>query len=254
MPSLPKIGNLNLDESEKKVYMVLLQFGKSTIEKISFLGGLSLDETNEAINRVIKKNLVIENKDYTFSLNSKKIPEYLAKLQKFDTPSNVTPKFLVVNGFADVNNYWKSIEDKTKNELLIFSGDLSWIDRRFEEIKNMIKRGIKCKIIFFKFNKKILHNVKKAVEAGAEVGFFDDPTDTLRCIISDEEKLFITEKIPKLGFIEKLDEGFSWDKSNFYIGTFITGGILPRSFRHYFFSLWKNSIPFNNYFKEHDIS
>jgi len=254
MPSLPNFGNLNLSSDGKKAYMVLLQFGKSSIEKVAFLGDIPQENVSGALSELLEKNLVLKDERDNFSLNPKKVPQQLSGMPKFNAPSNVVPSFLNIKGYTEVDRYWKLVQKQSENELLIFSGDLSWIDRRYDDIRVMTKKGVKCKIIFFKFTKKILQNVKKAVNAGAEVSYYDDPTNLLRCIVSDEDTVFVTEKIPKAGSFESLDEGVAWKRENTNaVGTIISGGIIPRSFRHYFYSLWRNSLPFNNYFQNHTV-
>ena len=185
---------------------------------------------------LVKKGLVTKknNGPKTFEIVEKKIPKSLMSLPKVDIGSNIFSNINISRRDANIDNIWKKLHKQTKDEFLVFAGDMSWISRREKEIKKMTSK-IKYRIIIFKFNKEIIPNIKKGLKTGAEIRFFKNHQKNLRGVISDIK--------PK--------DGVQWNKDAAkYFGTFITGGMVPKVFREYFYCLWETSVPIEKLIKK----
>jgi len=151
-----------------------------------------------------------------------------------------------------VGDIWNQIQDETKKELLVFAGDLSWIDSRAKDIKKLAKKGLKYKILWSKPTKEVIPNIKKALKTGAMLRCYEDYSSELRGIISDGKKIYLIQKIPKPGTsIKNIKEGVPWSEmfAN-YTGIMIKSKLIAKVFKDYFYLLWKKSLSADDFLKK----
>jgi sugar-specific transcriptional regulator TrmB len=275
------LRELGLSEYETKACMVLVKFGNSDANKISSIGNIPLPRVYDTMENLSKRGLISISKTrpQTFSIiNLKKFFEILKidekrKIEeKIKNIDNVSSKFLRVissipqmkqedsdndtiltltKRYINIEEVWNQIQNETKKEFLVFAGDISWAYRRANEIKKLTKKNVKYRIIWFKCIKDVAPNVKKALKAGAELRCFDDFSNDLRGFISDSNKVYIIQKIPKPGFETEAKEITSWneDLAN-YTGTLITSKKIAKVFNEYFHFLWQKSMPAEEFLRK----
>jgi len=275
------LRELGLSEYETKACMVLVKFGNSDANKISSIGNIPLPRVYDTMENLAKRGLVSISKTrpQTFSIinlkkffeilkvdEKRKIEEKIKSIDnvsskflkaiallpqvKYETPNNDTTLTLTKR-YINIEEVWNQIQNETKKEFLVFAGDISWAYRRVSEIKKLTKKNVKYKIIWFKCIKDVAPNVKKALKAGAELRCFDDFSNDLRGFISDNNKVYIIQKIPKPGLETKAKEITSWneDLAN-YTGTLITSDIIAKVFKEYFYFLWQRSMPSEEFLRK----
>jgi len=275
------LRELGLSEYETKACMALVKFGNSDANKISSIGNIPLPRVYDTMENLAKRGLISISKTrpQTFSIiNLKKFFEILKidekrKIEeKIKNIDNVSSKFLksvaslppvkyeasnndttltFTKRSINVEEIWNQIQSETKKEFLVFAGDISWINRRANEIKKLTKKNIKYKIIWFKCIKEVVPNVKKALKAGAELRCYNDYPNSLRGIISDSNKIYLIQKLPKPGLDVNAKVGALWneDFAN-YTGTLITSDIIAKVFKEYFYFLWQKSISTEEFLKK----
>jgi sugar-specific transcriptional regulator TrmB len=268
------LKQLGLTNYETKACMVLVKFGRSNAEKISSIGNIPLPRVYDTMNSLAKRGLVSVSKarPQTFEIiNLKKFFDILKTDEKrkieekiksiddvsskfFKTISSLPPvKYESTNDSAlltltkrtiNIEEIWNRLHEETKKEFLVFAGDVSWINSRASEIKKLTNKNIKYKVIWFKCVKDVIPNIKKALKAGAELRCYDDYSNELRGLISDENRIYLIQKLPKpdIDINVKGDELWSNELAN-YTGTLITSNIMAKVFREYFYFLWEKSIP-----------
>jgi len=275
------LRQLGLTEYETKACMVLIKVGKSNAERISSIGNIPLPRVYDTMESLAKRGLtsVSKARPQTFEIiNLKKFFEILKSdekreiEQRIKSIDDVSSKFLkVVSSIpqpkqemtdssalltltkrsANIEEIWNRLHEETKKEFLVFAGDASWINRRALEIKKLTSKNIKYKVIWFKCIKEVLPNIKKAIRAGAELRCYDDFSNDLRGIISDKNKIYLIQKLPKPGMEFNFREGALWgDEFANYIGTLITSNTIAKVFREYFYFLWEKSTPAEEVFKK----
>jgi len=268
------LKQLGLTEYESKACIVLIKFGKSDADKISSIGSIPLPRVYDTMKSLAERGLVSisRTRPQTFDItNLRKFFDIL----KFDEKRKIEDRIKNIDGIStqffkvistmpplkyeeasnsdaltftkrgsNVEEMWKQLHAETKKEFLVFAGDVSWINRRANEVKNLVKKdSIKYKILSFKCNKEILPNLKKALKVGAEVRCLDDYSNDLRGIISDTRKIYLIQKIPKPGMNVKIKEGALWNEEYAdYTGMLITSGIIAKVFREYFYFLWSKAV------------
>jgi len=275
------LRELGLSEYETKACMVLVKFGSSDANKISSIGNIPLPRVYDTMENLAKRGLISISKTrpQTFSIiNLKKFFEILKidekrKIEeKIKNIDNISSKFLkavaslpqvkyeasdndttltFTKRSINVEEIWNQVQNETKKEFLVFAGDISWINRRADEIRKLTKKNIKYKIIWFKCIKDVVPNVKKALKAGAELRCYNDYSNSLRGIISDSNKIYLIQKLPKPGMDVNVKVGTLWneDLAN-YTGTLITSNITAKVFKEYFYFLWQKSMPAEEFFKK----
>lgn len=275
------LRQLGLTEYETKACMVLIKLGKSNAEKVSSVGGIPLPRVYDTMESLARRGLISVSKarPQTFEIiNLKKFFEILKYDEKREVEErirsieDISSKFLkVVSSMpqpkqeladtssiltltrrsANIEEIWNRLHGETKKEFLVFAGDVSWINRRAPEIKKLTSKNIKYKIIWFKCIKEVLPNIRKAIRVGAELRCYDDFSNDLRGIVSDVNKIYLIQKLPKPGMDFTVREGALWNEefAN-YTGTLITSGTIAKVFREYFYFLWEKSTPVEEVFKK----
>jgi len=267
------LKELGLSAYEAKACMVLVKFGKVDANKISSVGSIPLPRVYDTMSNLANRGLVSISKTrpQTFGIinfkrffeilksdEKKKIEEKLKSIDdisskffsiisllpttKYETNNNDAILTFTKRGI-NVEEIWSQLHNETKKEFLVFAGDISWINHRANEIKKLVNKNIKYKILSFKCNKEIIPNIKKALKTGAEVHCYDDYSNELRGIISDGNKIYLIQKLSKPGVNVNIKEGVLWneDFAN-YNGTIIASSTIAKVFRDYFYFLWTKSI------------
>ncbi|MFQ6009783.1 MAG: TrmB family transcriptional regulator [Candidatus Aenigmatarchaeota archaeon] len=252
------LKHLGLTEYEAKAYVTLIKRGTLTADKISSLGRIPLPRVYDTMSSLASKGLIFVSKTrpQTFRVvDPKKIFDILREDEKkrmearIKSLQEIVPQFMKavehmpksvaeereevlaqVKQKVNIDTVWKEFESTTKEEFLSFAGDLSWVDKKAAEIKRMIKRGIKYRIIFSKKEADVLQRAKKALKLGAELRF--SPGITLRAIITDSKKVYVVQKYGKRG-----------DREYDISSMIISNKIIADVFKRYFFSVWKHAIP-----------
>ena len=270
-----------LTDYEARACLVLIRFGRCNAEKISSAGGIPLPRVYDTMSSLAKRGLisVSRTRPQTFILTSFKRffnilksdekSKFEKKIKEID---DVSSKFLrLVNSLKteehseeredilsyarriNVGEVWDQIQNETKKEFIVFAGDLSWVNHRAKDIKKVINRGVKYKILWFKKVKEVVPNVKKALKIGVELRCYDDYSNKLRAIISDSKKLYLVRKTPKLGTnVKNIKEGSHWSEDIAdYNGVLIISKLMSKVFRDYFYLLWKKSMPAEKFLKKH---
>lgn len=276
MENQPEIllKQLGLTEYEAKACMVLIKFGKSNADKISSIGNIPLPRVYDTMNSLAERGItsVSKTRPQTFEIiNLKKFFDILKLDEKRKIEERIKNIDVVSSEFfktisslpttkLDIENedivsftkrkinteeIWNGIQNEAKKEFLVFAGDLSWVHLRANDIKKLVKKGIKYKILWFKPIKEVIPNVIKAIKTGAELRCYDDYSNELRGIIADGKKVYLIQKTPKPGVdLSNLKEGVHWSEEIAdYTGMMLNSKILSKVFRDYFHLLWEKSIP-----------
>ena len=252
------LKHLGLTEYEAKAYVTLIKNGTLTADKISALGRIPLPRVYDTMSSLASKGLIFVSKTrpQTFRVvDPKRILDILKEDEKKRVDSKIkslqqiVPQFLKavekmpktaaeekeevlaqVKQKVNIDSVWKEFESSTKEEFLSFAGDLSWIDSKINEIKRMVKKGIKYKIIFSKKEAEVLQRAKKALKLGVELRY--TPATTLRAIITDGNKVYVVQRYGKKGERE-------YDISSMIINNKLIADV----FKKYFFSVWRHATP-----------
>jgi sugar-specific transcriptional regulator TrmB len=275
------LRQLGLTEYETKACMVLIKIGRSNAEKISSEGNIPLPRVYDTMESLAKRGLVsvTKTRPQTFEIiNLKKFFEILKADEKreieeriksiddisssfFKAIASIPPVKYEANDdnalltftkrSANIEEMWNRLHEETKKEFLVFAGDVSWIKSRASEIKKLTSKNIKYRIIWFKCTKEVMPNIKKAIKAGAELRCYDDFSNDLRGLISDGDKVYLIQKLPKPGTDANVKGDVMWDKelAN-YTGTLIRSSIIAKVFKGYFYFLWGRSTSAEEFFKK----
>jgi sugar-specific transcriptional regulator TrmB len=275
------LRQLGLTGYETKACMVLIKLGRSNAEKISSEGSIPLPRVYDTMESLAKRGLISISKirPQIFEIiNLKKFFEILKADEKreieeriksiddissrfFKSISSIPPVKYELNDdnalltftkrSANIEEMWNRLHEETKKEFLVFAGDVSWIKSRANEIKKLTSKGIKYRVIWFKCVKEIVPNIKKAIKAGAELRCYDDFSNDLRGLISDGDKVYLIQKLPKPGTDVNAKGDVIWDKelAN-YTGTLIRSSIIAKVFKEYFYFLWGRSTSAEEFFKK----
>ena len=218
------LKELNLTDYEIKAYVILLRMGPLTAEKVSDMAGIPLPRVYDTITSLQHKGFVLVSKTRpkkfkpveapralgTYSeLKRKEINKSIDEFEKRATRaasalSKIVPERPQSDEKWEVwvaerrSNRIKMIQELSKiaqNDLLIFSGDLSWIHDDLNLMKNLKKKGINVRILVKDplGNKQIFNNIKTARSLGAKVkaGY----SGTIRGQIVDNKTAVIVTKL-----------------------------------------------------------
>jgi len=269
-----------LTEYEARACLALIKLGKCTANEISSLEGVPLPRVYDTMTSLVKRGLVSvsRTRPQTFRItnfkrffNILKSDEKIRFEKKMKEIDNVSSKFLkLANSLKiespieekegilsysrriNVGEIWDEIQNGTKKEFLVFAGDLSWVGFRSKDIKKVIKKGVKYKVLWAKSIKEVVPNVKKALKLGMKLRCYDNHPNDLRAIISDNKKLYLIRKTPKPGVdVKTLREGSHWSEDVAdYIGVLIVSKMISEAFRNYFYLLWEKSLPAKDFLKK----
>ncbi len=219
------IKELGLKEYESRAFLALVKYGSLTGEKISRLGGIPLPRIYDTLDDLQKKGLVLigSGRPKMFKLvdprvsfenyiKTKKI-ELGKKLEGEKKVAKTLSKILQAIGTKETYreekwNIWhidrkghvtktlEEIEQKAKQDLVVFSGDLSWVKESKEILGKIIRKGIKVRVIVkpYQQGSSTESNIAVAKSLGIKVraGY----TGNLRCNIIDGKEAAIIYKTP----------------------------------------------------------
>src|SRR3989344_4298307 len=263
------LKSIGLTEYEAKAYMTLIKYGVLTAEKVSRLGGIPLPRVYDTIMELRKKGLVLVGKsrpkkfkpieakraignfiEYQESLKNNQLQEIRDKAKGIieeiaSTETSVviaedTMEIWSIERKSAINKMFDDIKSSAKKEILIFSGDLSWLDDAKNVIKSLTKRGIRCRILVKGpgKNQQIIKNIKEAQKCGADVkvGYEGD----LRAHIVDDKTAAIVRKNPISG--KGAETGVPGNESSYkYELLVIDNPVLVRPLKENF-EFWWNKV------------
>lgn len=199
MESENLLKEFGLTEYEIKAYISLLKLGIATADQISNLGNIPLPRVYDTLTELQKKGFVLISKGRPKKfkpIDPSKALKNLIDFKKDEFEKNI--KFLkndvnkiakeleviqtVESGDEKKYDIW-SIEKRSnigkildeqkkmaKKEILIFSGDMSWIKEIMPIIKQNIKKGVKIRAIVHKpETSQWSKNIKLAKKVGINV-------------------------------------------------------------------------------------
>ncbi len=223
---------LGLTEYESKAYTTLLRHGTLTAERISELGGIPLPRVYDTITELQKKGFILISRTrpklFRPLVPKKALENYLdlqyqqserrlaglkdsvsAAVNLLNTVS-VTPTTGENAGTWSIekrSNILRMLQDEASNskkEILIFSGDLSWVGEVASVLRAAVKRGVKLRVLMHKTNmQSALSNAKLVKKIGGHIriGY----TGLLRGQVIDGKRAHIATKFTNSG-INVLEE------------------------------------------------
>jgi len=261
------LKRLGLTEYESKAYMVVLKTGSCSADCISRLGNIPLPRVYDTMQALASKGLISVTKTrpqkfkavepkHIFDLiiddgrnkleekekdieNVKK--EFLKKVNTIGKMSNDNEDKEVVTYTKRRTKMEKIREDfinKGKKEVLLFSGDLSWIDKTYDVSHKILKRKIDIKILWNSKKKETDQILQKFIRKQPDLKSkfrYSSKFGKLRAIIVDGDEVSIAEK----GAPGKT-----------YTAITINNKLLVSVFRNYFYELWNSAIPVEKYLKQ----
>jgi sugar-specific transcriptional regulator TrmB len=141
----------------------------------------------------------------------------------------------VVNGRE---NILRKISDgiaNSKEEVLVFTDDLSWYDRIEKAIKraSKLKTGVK---ILVNVNDSTKNPIQKALTSGIKIRGWD-MSGLMGSVI--DNTLYLVSKVPRQGVSEKQYYGIPGNDSLFSYKCLMTSNpIITKMFRSYYDSFW----------------
>jgi len=192
------LKEFGLTEYEIKAYMSLLKLGIATADHISNLGNIPLPRVYDTLVELQKKGFVLISKGRPKKFKPqkpKKALKNLIELRKLDFEKNIKTMQNDSKNVVDIlskmpiemktekkNEIWttekrsnvRNILDEqkeiAKEEILIFSGDLSWLPETVKIIKGAIKKGVKIRTMAHESkSKEWSKNIKLAKKIGINV-------------------------------------------------------------------------------------
>lgn len=269
-----------LTEYEAKACLALIKFRECTADEISSTGGIPLPRVYDTMSSLSKRGLVSISRtrpqifrltDFKRFFNILKSDEKIKFEKKVKEIDNVSSDFLkLVNSLEttthkeekegilsyarrmNVGEIWDEIQNGTKKEFLVFAGDLSWVGSRSKDIRKIIKKGVKYKVLWSKPIKEVVPSVKKALKIGIKLRCYNDPSNELRAIVSDGKKIYLIRKTLKPGVdAKKIKEGMKWSEDIAdYHGVLIISKLISKVFKDHFFLLWDKAMTAENFLKK----
>ncbi|NIM47563.1 MAG: hypothetical protein GTN40_05415 [Candidatus Aenigmarchaeota archaeon] len=255
------LKHLGFTEYEAKAYLTLIIYGTLNAEKISRVGNIPLPRVYDTMGGLADRGLVFVSKTRPQEfkvVNPKQLLSLLKedekkkmekKIEKIET---IMPQLLrsipakpikgeveseeviaTVKRKLNMEKLWFDFLSETKYEILVFAGDLSWVEKTSTIIKKSIKRGVKYKILWCRTGKKIISRVKKLMKMDIELRYVD--TGDIRGVILDNKKISLVQKI---------------DSERDLTTIIITNRLITNIFRRYFMHLWDKGMPLKKFLKK----
>ncbi len=219
------IKELGLKEYEIKAFMALVKYGSLSADKISKLGNIPLPRIYDTLDDLQKKGLVLigSGRPKSFKLvdprvsfgnyikikrgelgkmlvEEEKIAKTLSKmLQAIGTKETYREEkwnIWHVNRKGHVMKTLEEIEQKAKQELVVFSGDLSWVKESRNILGKIIRKGIKVRVIVKPYQQGSATENNITVAKGLGIKVRVGYTGNLRCNITDGKEAAIIYKTP----------------------------------------------------------
>jgi len=221
------LREFGLTEYEVRAYITLLKLKLSTADQISEIGSIPLPRVYDTLTELKKKGFVLisktrpkkfrpisaekalsslikikkdnfENNIKSLENNIKSIKSVLAEFEPIELPDETVTIWSTEKRRNVIKNM-QDLGEKATREILIFSGDFSWLAEVAPYLRKAIKRGVKVRSIVFDplDSKDIQKNVKLAKRIGINVkkGY----SGLLRGQIIDGKSAYIAIKTSKKG-------------------------------------------------------
>ena len=272
------LKHLGMTEYEAKAYLSILSAGSLTAEKISRMSKIPLPRVYDTMASLARRGLISISKTRP-QLYKATDPKQISSILEADETrmveerikeiKNVVPKLLeslpkmgekiegeneeittFVKRKANTEKIWSDLHDQAKNEILIFAGDMSWIIKYSHLIKNVIRRGVKYRILFSSTSKIAEQNLKKLLKYDLDARFSKE-TGNFRGFVIDGRKASILQLMPT-GEMKEFRESDT-DAEKFAEFTTIVIGNKPivDVLKNYFSILWERSIPAEKFLSMH---
>jgi len=263
------LRSFGLTQYEVKAYITLLRLGTSTAERLSEIGNIPLPRVYDTMEELQRKGFILVSKTRPKKFKSiapkkslkhfvdikkkqfekrikdlkrdiKKVANSLSKIQ----PIELDEKEWTIWSARKRRNIGEILDkqkEMAKKEILIFSGDMSWVSETSHIIKNVIKRGVKIRAIMHdpKNSKETLRNIKtaKKLKIDVKTGY----KGTLRGHLADNEVAAIAMKTSGKGLNIEAGKGLPGSDSiqNYELMIF-DNPILVSALKENFEFWWKN--------------
>jgi sugar-specific transcriptional regulator TrmB len=262
------LKGFGMTEYEVRAYLALLQLGIATAEQISEVGGIPLPRVYDTITELQRKGFVLISKSRPkkfkpipveralnhfvevqkktldqkitgLRTNIKATVRALSAVQKTDMPEEHS----IIWSMEKKKNITRILDEQkrvAKNEVVIFSGDVSFIDEVVGIFKDLKRRGVKIRMLVAdpKTRPAVLANIKRAKAMGAEVrtGY----PGMLRGHIIDSSIAAINIEITSEGFNIPGSGVPGSDVSKKYETLIFSNPVMVSAFRENFEFWWKS--------------
>jgi sugar-specific transcriptional regulator TrmB len=248
------LKHLGFTEYEAKAYLTLISQGPMNAEKISAASGIPLPRVYDTMNGLAGRGLIFvsSTRPQSFKvINPKQLSVLLIEEEKRKADEKIkkieeiAPQFLstVASSYQEktgeseeviasikrkinMEKLWFDLFSEVKQEVFIFAGNLSWVDKTFPIIKSIVKKGIKCRILWCRSGKEVVPRIKRLMKAGVDLRYAD--TAELRGLILDGKQISLVQTT-----------GVSERNVTTII---ISHKLITDVFRRYFLHLWEHGI------------
>jgi sugar-specific transcriptional regulator TrmB len=198
VPLETALRSLRLTDYEIKAWLTLLKYGTLTAERISELGAIPLPRVYDTIAELQKKGFVLIGKSRPKMfrpVNAAKALSHLIDLRKKEFEEKISLlKSNAANALAALStietvkkpehrrgvwtaekrlNIIKILREQVsaaKREILIFAGDMSWASERIPFIKEIVRRGVRIRVIAQPpDSREVIGNLKRLSKLKVEV-------------------------------------------------------------------------------------
>ena len=229
------LREFGLTEYEIRAFLTLLKLKIATADQISEIGSIPLPRVYDTLTELKNKGFVLisktrpkkfklvspekafnnlirtkrenfEERVIGLEKNIKDVNKILSEVQTIETPKE---ELFTIWSTDKRKNIMKNMQDLGENatkEILIFSGDFSWLSEIAPNLRKAVRRGVKIKAVVFNplDSKEIQKNIKLAEKIGISVkkGY----TGMLRGQIIDGKSAYVAVKTSNKG-INLIEEG-----------------------------------------------
>ncbi|MBU3896525.1 MAG: hypothetical protein KJ697_01155 [Nanoarchaeota archaeon] len=261
------LKSFGMTEYEARAYLTLLRLDVCTAEDVSEAGSIPLPRVYDTITELQKKGFVLVTKSRPKKFKAVEIDKALnnfidATKKEFDSSltemrDRVKSSVKILSGVEKVKvreekheiwstdkrrNVTKVLEEQkseAKKEILIFSGDMSWLTEHMVIIKNVLKKGVSIRAIMFTpRTKQMAENIETARKIGIKIKLgYDRP---LRGHVIDGKIASIAVKTTSKGNYNTPHTGVpSAEPQSRYELMIFTNPVLVESFKDNFENWWK---------------
>jgi len=193
------LKNFGLTKYETRAYVTLLKLGIATAEQISNVGNIPLPRVYDTLVELQRKGFVLisksrpkkfkamlpqkalkslidikkknyDNKIKEMKNSTRNIIKILSKVQSVRTTEKRKYDLWSTERRKNITKTLDEQKKLAKKEILIFSGDMSWIKETMPTIKQTIKKGIKIRAITHEPKTDVwLKNIKLAKKIGIDI-------------------------------------------------------------------------------------
>ncbi|MFB6076450.1 MAG: TrmB family transcriptional regulator [Candidatus Aenigmatarchaeota archaeon] len=255
---------MNMTDYESEIYTILLENGVCTAKKISELGNVPVTRVYEILKEMEENGLVstMETRPKKYKIFSLDGLKNLIKNKRRKMESEITraeetfkkikeeaPKPNHNDDEKETGEFWfvrgrqigscsenEIIKQNTKNELLQFSGDLSWVPEQFDLLKGLIDEETNMKVLCHK-HRASKERIEMLESLGAEVCGWEN--GYVRGKIMDGKKALLIFKVPRSGVDEEAHTGVPGNEKLFKYDRIITSNPkFVKMMKRYFDFFW----------------